>query len=114
MVSRFPDSRYTPDARRRILYITNSLAKYDVHVARYYFTRGAYVAAISRAQSALTDYRDVPAQEEALYILMRSQDALGMTLLRDDARRVLERTYPNSIYLTQGFKPQQTPWWKLW
>jgi outer membrane protein assembly factor BamD len=114
LVSRFPDSRYTPDARQRILYITNSLAKYDVHVARYYFNRGAYVAAVSRAQTALTDYRDVPAQEEALYILMRSQDALGMTLLRDDAKRVLERTYPNSIYLTQGSKPQQTPWWKLW
>jgi outer membrane protein assembly factor BamD len=114
LVARFPDSRYTPDARQRLLYITNSLAKYDVHVARYYFNRGAYVAAISRAQSALTDYQDVPAQEEALYILMRSQDAIGMPLLRDDAKRVLERTYPKSIYLTEGFKTEQTPWWKLW
>ncbi len=114
LVTRFPDSRYSADGRQRLIYITNSLARYDVHVARYYFNRGAYVAAISRAQSALTDYRDVPAQEEALFILMRSQDALGMTNLRDDARRVLERTYPNSVYLTEGFKPQQTPWWKLW
>lgn len=114
LVTRFPESRYTPDARQRILYITNSLAKYEVHVARYYFNRGAYVAAINRAQAALTDYRDVPAQEEALYILMRSQDAMGMTILRDDAKRVLERTYPNSTYLTQGLKTQQVPWWKLW
>jgi outer membrane protein assembly factor BamD len=114
LVSRFPDSRYTPDARQRMVYITNSLAQYEVHVARYYFNRGAFVAAINRAQSALTDYRDVPAQEEALYILMRSHDAMGATTLRDDARRVLEKTYPNSSYLTQGFKPRQDPWWKLW
>ena len=114
LVSRFPDSRYTPDARQRMVYITNSLAQYEVHVARYYFNRGAYVAALNRAQSALTDYRDVPAQEEALYILMRSHEAMGATGLRDDARRVLEKTYPNSSYLTQGFKPRQDPWWKLW
>jgi outer membrane protein assembly factor BamD len=114
LVSRFPDSRYTPDARQRMVYITNSLAQYEVHVARYYFNRGAYVAAISRAQSALTDYRDVPAQEEALYILMRAHDAMGMPALRDDAKRVLERTYPNSSYLAQGFKSRQDPWWKLW
>ena len=56
----------------------------------------------------------MPAQEEALYILMSAQDAMGMPDLRDDARRVLERTYPNSIYLSQGFKGQQAPWWKLW
>jgi outer membrane protein assembly factor BamD len=45
---------------------------------------------------------------------MRSHDAMGATGLRDDARRVLEKTYPNSSYLTQGFKPRQDPWWKLW
>src|SRR5512132_4253508 len=77
--TRFPDSKYTPDAKARMTYIVNSLAQYEVHVARYYYNRGAYVAAINRAQSALADYRDVPALEEALSILMRSYDALGMT-----------------------------------
>lgn len=114
LVSRFPDSRYTPDARQRMVYITNSLAQYEVHVARFYFNRGAYVAAISRAQAALTDYRDVPAQEEALYILMKSHEAMGMISLRDDAKRVLQRTYPHSPYLAQDFKPPQDPWWKPW
>ena len=69
LTTRFPESRYTPDARQRMTYIVNSLAQYEVHVARYYFSRGAYVAAINRAQTALTDYRDVPALEEAIYIL---------------------------------------------
>lgn len=114
LVTRFPDSRYTPDARQRLTYITNSLAQYEVHVARYYYNRGAYVAAINRAQLALTDYSDVPAQEEALFILMKSNQALGMTQSEEDARRVLQRTYPQSVYLSQGFKPKQDPWWKLW
>lgn len=114
LVARFPESRYTPDARARMTYIVNSLAQYEVHVARYYFSRGAYVAAINRAQNAVTDYQDVPAIEEALFILTRSYDELGMTQLRDDARRVMEKTYPKSEYLSRGFKSKQDPWWKFW
>ena len=114
LVTRFPESRYTPDARLRMTYIVNSLAQYEVHVARYYYQRGAYVAAISRAQSAITDYKDVPATEEALYILVRSYDALGMTQLRDDAQRVLQASYPNSSLLSTGFKAKDNPWWKFW
>ena len=112
--TRFPDSRYTPDAKARMTYIVNSLAQYEVHVARYYYTRGAYVAAINRAQNALTDYQDVPALEEALYIMVQSYDALGMAQLRDDTKRVMEKTYPRSNYVARGFKASQGPWWKVW
>jgi outer membrane protein assembly factor BamD len=114
LITRFPDSRYAPDAKARMTYIVNSLAQYEVHVARYYYNRGAYVAAINRAQSALADYRDVPALEEALYILMRSYDALGMAQLRDDTRRVMEKSYPQSHYLTGARKPGDKPWWRFW
>ena len=115
LVARYPDSRYAPDSRSRMTYIVNSLAQYEVHVARYYYTRGAYVAAISRAQSALADYQDVPALEEALFILVRSYDALGMAQLRDDSRRVLEKSYPQSEYLSRGARStSQSPWWKFW
>ena len=114
LVTRFPESRYTPDARQRMNYIVNSLAQYEVHVARYYYGRGAYVAAINRAQSALADYRDVPALEEALFILVRYYVALGMTKLRDDAKRVLEKNYPQSEYVTKGRKSSGDPWWKIW
>ena len=112
--TRFPESRYTQDARLRMTYIVNSLAQYEVHVARYYFQRGAYVAAIGRAQSALADYQAVPALEEALYILIQSYDALGLTQLRDDARRVMEASYPQSQFMTHGLKGKSDPWWKFW
>ncbi|MEJ8813243.1 outer membrane protein assembly factor BamD [Variovorax ureilyticus] len=114
LVTRFPDSRYTPDARQRMNYIVNSLAQYEVHVARYYYQRGAYLAAVNRAQLALADYREVPALEEALYIMYASYDKLGMTELRDDAKRVLTQNYPNSEYLSRGFRAKDDPWWKLW
>lgn len=114
LVTRFPDSKYSADARQRMNYIVGSLAQYEVHVARYYYRRGAYLAAANRAQIAILEYRGVPAIEEALFILYRSYDALGMTQLRDDARRVLETTYPQSDFLTRGERPKDDPWWKVW
>ena len=114
VTTRFPESRYAPDSRLRMSYIVNSLAKSEVHVARYYYTRGAYVAAINRAQSAIADYREVPAVEEATYILYKSYDALGMNDLRDDTRRIMEKSYPKSQYLSRGLKPGDKPWYKFW
>ena len=111
LTQRFPDSRYTPDARQRMTYIVNSLAQYEVHVARYYYQRGAYVAAIGRAQTALADYQNVPAQQEALQILVKSYDALGMTQLRDDTQRIMDASYPAGSGAPQELA---APWWKLW
>jgi len=114
LLNRFPASKYASDASLRMTYIVNSLAQSEVYVARYYFARGAYVAAINRAQIALTDYQGVPAIEEALFIIVKSYDALGLTQLRDDAKRVLEKNYPKSEYLSRGFKGNPDPWWKFW
>jgi outer membrane protein assembly factor BamD len=116
LITRFPQSKYTPDARSRMVYIVNSLASYEVHVARYYFRRHAYLAAANRAQQAVTDYRDAPALEEALYLMIQSYDALQLPQLRDDARRVLASTYPESPYLNGNATAavSKDPWWKLW
>jgi outer membrane protein assembly factor BamD len=113
LVARFPESKYTSDARQRMTYIVNSLASYEVHVARYYFSRGAYVAAINRAQVAISDFQGVPAVEEALDILIQSYDALGMIDLRNDSRRVLEKSFPQSVLLGKD-RAEAKAWWKLW
>lgn len=115
LVARFPASRYAPDARLRMGYVVNSLAQYEVHVARYYFSRGAYVAAINRCQNALTDYGGAPALEEALAIMIKSYDALNMAQLRDDTQRVLEQSFPESAYLPRNSGTGVTKsWWKFW
>lgn len=96
LVQRLPDSKYTPDALDRMKYLVNALASYEVHVARYYMKRGAYVAAANRAQYALKTYPQAPVQEEAMLILIRAYDALGMPQLRDDAERILKKNFPDS------------------
>jgi outer membrane protein assembly factor BamD len=113
LVTRFPESRYTPDALARMNYLLNALASHEIHVARYYMKRSAYVAAANRAQYALKTYPQAPANEEGLVILVRAYDALGMNDLRDDAERVLKRNFPNSVYLAGGPK-KSVPWWQIW
>lgn len=113
LVTRFPDSKYAPDAAARMKYLVNALAYHDVHVASYYVKRGAFVAAANRAQSVVQNYPQSPAREEALAIMAQSYDTLGLNDLRDDARRVLKLNFPNSKYLT-GFTPVEKAWWKPW
>lgn len=114
LVTRYPDSKYTPDARARMRYVVNSLAQGQVNIARYYFKRRAYVAAVNRAQSAITSYPETPALEEALYILVKSYDALEMKQLSTDAQRVLKKSYPESDILETGLSKRQNTWWKPW
>ena len=114
LTERFPQSSYAEDARLRMDYIVNSLAAYEVHVARYYFRRGAYVAAANRAQQAVLEFQRSPAAEEALYIMAQSYDRLGLTQLRDDADRVLRSSFPNTQIHHLGLGNKQTPWWRPW
>jgi outer membrane protein assembly factor BamD len=115
LVDQFPASRYTPDARQRMNFIVNSLASYEVHVARYYLRRGAYVAAANRAQQAVAEYQQTPAVEEALFILVQSYDKLELPKLRDDAERVLRQNFPTSNFLGgAGPGPREKSWWRFW
>ena len=114
LVTRFPESKYTPDAVSRMNYLVNALASHEVHVARYYLKRGAHVAAANRAQMALKTYPQAPANEEGLVILVKAYDALGMKDLRDDAERVLMKNFPNSKYIKGDPRRGSTPWWQIW
>ena len=113
LVDRYPDSKYAADARERMKYIVNALASYEVHVARYYYMRGAYLAAANRAQQALQDFRGVPAAEEALFLMAASYDKLGLVPLRDDAQRVLKTNYPRSQWIGRDYD-EKARWWRLW
>lgn len=113
LAEKFPDSIYTADAVARMKYLLNALAQYEVHVANYYYRRGAYLAAVNRAQSALNEYRDAPAVEEALFVMVRAYDKMGIAELRDDADRVFKKNFPNSAYLKGDLKKDDR-WWKIW
>lgn len=113
LVNRFPDSKYAADSLARMKYLVNALASHEVHVARYYMKRTAYLAAINRAQFALKNYPDAPATEEALFVMVKAYDLLGMNDLRDDVERVMRKNYPKSEYYARGLNRKE-PWWKLW
>jgi outer membrane protein assembly factor BamD len=125
LIERFPESKYSKDAALRIGFIVNSLAQSEVNVAQYYLERRQYLAAVNRAQYAVKNFKDAPALEEALTVLVSAYDAMGMTQLRDDAKRVLAASFPNNP-LARGqannvdAAPKTTPddaakpWWKFW
>ena len=109
LVTRFPQSRYVPDAQARMSYLVNSLASAEVNVAEYYLRRGAYVAAINRAQFALTNYPRTPAIERALSVLVKAYDQMGMTQLRDDSNRMLVANFPDTKVKIGAHES----WWKF-
>lgn len=100
LITRFPESRYVPDARAKMEHLVNAMARHEVLVANYYMKRRAPVAAANRAKQVVLNYPNSASLEEALSIMVRAYDQLGLVTLRDDARRVLEKSFPNSRYLT--------------
>lgn len=94
LVSRFPNSKYAPDARLRMQYLSNSMALYDLHIAQYYLRRSAHIAAVNRAQELIRKYPDSTSVRDALQVQVQAYDAMGMAELRDAAQHLLEKTPP--------------------
>lgn len=113
LVNLFPDSKYADDARARMKYLVNAISANDVHVAKYYLRREAYVAAVNRAKNVVVNYPETPSIEEALAIMAFAYDRLGITDLRDDALRVLRLNYPNSKY-AKNIDLSGKRWWSFW
>ncbi len=114
LVTRYPKSKYTPDAVQRMKHLVNVVALNEVQVARYYMKRSGYVAAANRAQHTLKEYPQTPATEEALHIMIKAYDAMGMTDLRDDAERVMRKNFPNSRFFPDSTAARDESWWRLW
>ncbi len=90
LVKKFPDSRYTPDAKQRIVFLHNTLAQYEINVANYYMKRGAYVAAANRARYVIENYQRTPAAKDAITVLVQAYKNMELNGLADDAQRVLD------------------------
>ena len=95
LVRQFPDSRYAGDARQRMVYLKNTVAQHEIHVARYYMRRQAYVAAANRARYVVERFQGTPSMPEALAIMATAYKVLELEDLSVDALRVLELNYPD-------------------
>ena len=95
LVQRFPESRYADDSRQRMLYLKNVLAMHEIHVARYYMKREAWLAAVNRARYVVESYPGTTAVSEALSIMTIAYRRMGLDDLSADAARVLRLNYPD-------------------
>ena len=100
LTRRYPDSAYAADARQRMIYLRNSLAQFEIDVAKFYLRNKAYVASADRSQYVIEHYQQAPQTGDALAILTRSYLALDHKELADQTRQVLALNYPNHPYLT--------------
>ena len=112
LITRFPLSRYAEDSGKRMVYLQNNMASHEVHVADYYYRRGAWLAAANRAQVVVKDFPRAPATEKALYLMVRSYQKLGLNDLADDSLQVLQKNFPNSALLGDARAPSR--WWEFW
>jgi outer membrane protein assembly factor BamD len=113
LLRRYPDSRYVPDARQRMVFLRNNLAAYELIVAEYYLRRNANIAAVNRARYALEVYPNTPQAPEALVVLHKAYTDLELTELADGAMAVLELNFPDHYYAQGLKKPRDWTDW-LW
>jgi outer membrane protein assembly factor BamD len=111
VVSRFPESKYESDSRARMTYLVNTIAAHEAHVAEYYFSRGAYVAALNRAQEILTSYPQTPATERALAVMVACYEEMGLDELHASTERTMQMNFPDSKVIVRARK---RAWWKIW
>ena len=112
VVTQYPHSAYAYDARQRMIYLRDRLASYNAYVARYYLRRGAYVAAVRRADLVLENYAGAPAAKDALAIMIISYERLGLTALAAEARRVYAANFRGEV--AQVAAATQQHWWHFW
>lgn len=101
LVERFPKSRYAADARKRMVYLLDAQARFEIYVAEFYFARSAYVAAVNRCKYVLENYPRTAAVEDALGIQAKSYTLMGLPKLKNDTLRVLKMNFPNSRYVDE-------------
>jgi len=107
LTSRFPNSRYAPDAKQRMIYLRNLLAAYEIHVAHYYLTRQAYVASANRGRYVVENFQETPSVADGLAVMVESYQRLHLDKLADTSLEVLKDNYPNHPSLVDGqFVPQ--------
>lgn len=114
LVERYPKSRYYKDATQRMIYLVNTLAQHELHVARYYMKRTAFLAALNRAKYVLEYYPNSTSVEEALVISISAYDYMDLTDLKEDTLRILKTNYPQNPMVLGKVSNDERVWWKFW
>ena len=121
LMQRYPDSIYAKDSAQRMIHLRNNMAEHEIHVAKYYMRRNAYVAAANRGKNVIENYQGTPSVPDALIVTVRAYRKLGADDLAADALRVLQVNYPDNpmtarLAADASFTgdDQDSRFWKFW
>ena len=114
LIRRYPNSRYAPDARQRMVHLRNLMARHEINVGKYYLRREAYVAAAARGEYVLEHYPQSMHDGDALALMVESYRQLGQDKLAQDARRVLELNHPDHAYLSGDWPEKRSLFKRMW
>ena len=113
VLRRFPSSKYAEESRQRMIYLRNRLALHNLNVGLYYYDREAYVSAVGRAKYVIETYPQSEFEDDAVALLAVSYQRLGLEVLSQDSKRVLQTNYPNHPYLTGKWPTSRSKWSQL-
>jgi len=130
LVTRFPGSKYAPDSILRMRYLMNVLALHELNIADHYYRVGAYVGAVNRAKFVLSEYPESAHTLEALVMMSKSYEKLGLQALKDSTDEIIAINFPSELegataeadqawfdrFFSGGSDEEgrKLPWWKFW
>ena len=98
-IEKFPNSNYAADAEKRMIYVRNQLAAFELQVAKYYLRRKAYVASINRSKYVLESFQKTNSVADSIAVMAEAYKQLGRDELAKSSLLVLETNFPNHSYL---------------
>lgn len=99
LMDKYPESKYAADARKRMTFLLDKMARRELYVARYYMKQGAYLAAANRGKYLLENYPNSPRVENALEVMVESYDQMGLVEMKNDTITVLKLNYPDNDFV---------------
>ena len=93
LLQRFPSSRYAADARKRMIYLRDQLARADYNTANFYASREALVAVANRTKFILHNYQGSSVIRSTLELQLQAYQQLGMEEMARDTQRVIDLNY---------------------
>jgi outer membrane protein assembly factor BamD len=114
VVEQFPTSEYSHDSRRRMVYLRNRLAEYEIAVAKYYVNRGAYVAGAQRAKTVVEEFDGSPAVRQALEIMVLCYENMELKELAAQTRAMYRANFEGEIGEGGKSEAPKRKWYKLW
>lgn len=101
--TRFPESKYSRDAKLKFELTEDHLAGKEMSIGRYYLERKQYQAAINRFKRVIENFQTTSHVPEALHRLTESYLALGVIPEAQASAAVLGHNFPGNEWYIDSY-----------